>query len=80
MIILINNFLGMRNYGKDFKAISELMGTKTQNHLKSFYIHYRKRYQLDKIIKTYETRNSVIELSDDDEEQVSRFFKILVKQ
>lgn len=63
----------MREYGKDFKAISELMGTKTPNHLKSFYSHYRKRYQLDKILEDYEAKqNSVIELSDDDDEQVSR--------
>lgn len=62
----------MRKYGKDFKAIAELMGTKTHNHLKSFYIHYRKRYSLDGVLQQYNAdRNSIIELSDDEDEQVS---------
>lgn len=64
---------GMRDYGKDFKAIAEVMGTKTITHLKSFFVHYRKRYQLDQIIKNYESKhsNSVIELSDDEDEQAT---------
>lgn len=62
----------MRKYGKDFKAIAELIGTKTHSHLKSFYVHYRKRYCLDGILKEYDAeQNSIIELSDDEDEQVS---------
>lgn len=61
----------MRKYGKDFKVIAETMGTKTQSHLKSFYVHYRKRYKLDTILKRYDARqNSIIELSDDEDEPV----------
>lgn len=65
----------MRKYGRDFKAISELMMTKTPTHLNSFYTHYCKRYQLDKIIEDFEAKHktpTIIELSDDDDEQVSR--------
>lgn len=63
----------MRDYGKNFKAIAELIGTKTTTHLKSFFVHYRKRYQLDQIIKNYEAKhnNDVIELSDEDDDPVS---------
>jgi len=63
----------MRKYGKDFKAIAETMGTKTPNHLKSFYTHYRKRYKLDTILKKYDADQStiIIELSDDEDEPVS---------
>lgn len=71
----------MREYGKDFKAIADIMGTKTQNHLKSFYVHYRKRYQLDTILKEYDAKQNdvnddIIELSDDDDddEPVSIFY------
>ncbi|KAF0772693.1 REST corepressor 1-like isoform X2 [Aphis craccivora] len=65
--------LGMHRYGKNFKAISEAMGTKTQSNLKTFYVHYRKRYSLDTILKKYEAeQNSIIELSDDEDEQVIR--------
>jgi len=63
----------MRKYGKDFKAIAETMGTKTQTHLKSFYAHYRKRYKLDTILKKYDAEQNtvIIELSDDEDEPVS---------
>lgn len=64
--------LGMQKYGKNFKAIAEAMGTKTQTHLKTFYVHYRKRYKLDTILQKYDAeQNSIIELSDDEDEQVS---------
>ncbi|XP_050539352.1 REST corepressor 1 isoform X2 [Daktulosphaira vitifoliae] len=59
---------GMRKYGKDFQAIAETLGTKTQNHLKSFYAHYRKRYNLDSILQEHDDEhNSIIELSDEEE-------------
>lgn len=64
----------MREYGKDFKAIAELMGTKTPNHLKSFYVHYRKRYRLDTILKEYDAKQNIIELSDDDDDEPVRIF------
>jgi len=73
----------MRKYGKDFKAIAETMGTKTQTHLKSFYSHYRKRYKLDTILKQYDAEQNtmIIELSDDEDEPVSFnidfFFKFM---
>lgn len=64
----------MRKYGKNFKIIAAIMGTKTENHLKSFYVHYRKRYSLDGILREYENDHSispgVIEISDDEDDQV----------
>lgn len=66
----------MRKYGKDFKAIAETMGTKTPSSLKTFYAHYRKRYSLDGVLKEYDAeQNSVIELSDDEDEQVCRLLE-----
>lgn len=62
---------GIRKYGKDFKAIAETMGTKTQTHLKTFYAQYRKRYKLDDLIKEYRADQNVVIVSDDDDEQVS---------
>ncbi|XP_050431889.1 REST corepressor-like isoform X2 [Adelges cooleyi] len=59
---------GMRKYGKNFQAIAETIGTKTQNHLKTFYSLYRKRYNLDTVLQEYDDEhNSVIELSDEEE-------------
>lgn len=59
----------MRTYGRDYKAIAEAMGTKTESHLKSFYTHYRVQYNLDAILAEYDAEhNSIIELSDDDDD------------
>lgn len=78
-INLVKPVLGMQRYGKNFAAISEALGTKNISHLKTFYVHYRKRYKLDTILKKYESdHNSIIELSDDDDEQVSYIFQFLI--
>lgn len=63
----------MREHGTDFIAISETIGTKTPDQLQTFYGHYHRRYRLDKILADYESKqNSVIELSDDEIEEVSK--------
>ncbi|CAG9762513.1 unnamed protein product [Ceutorhynchus assimilis] len=48
---------GFRKYGKDFKAISEMLGNKTEHLVRTFFINYRKRYDLDHIIKEWEREN-----------------------
>lgn len=52
---------GVRKYGKDFKTIADVIGTKNEAHLKSFFTNYRKRYHLDDIIKDYELEHGVIQ-------------------
>ncbi|XP_065363355.1 REST corepressor isoform X2 [Calliphora vicina] len=50
---------GVRKYGKDFQAIAETLGTKTEAHVKTFYVNYRRRYNLDQIIKKFEAEKEV---------------------
>lgn len=45
---------GFRRYGKNFKAIAEILGTKTEDQLKNFYQIHGTKYFLDDIIKEYE--------------------------
>jgi len=45
---------GVRHYGKNFKAISEVLGTKTESHVRSFFVTNRKRFNLDAALKEYE--------------------------
>jgi len=45
---------GMRTFGKNFTAIAEVIGTKTESHVRSFYVNYRRRYNLDTVLKEYE--------------------------
>ena len=44
-------------FGKNFKAIAETIGTKTEPHVRSFYVNYRRRYNLDATLKEYEAEH-----------------------
>ncbi|XP_013102120.1 REST corepressor isoform X2 [Stomoxys calcitrans] len=45
---------GVKKYGRDFQAIAETLGTKTEAHVRNFYLNQRRRYNLDQIIKKHE--------------------------
>jgi len=62
--------VGVRKYGKDFRAIAEVIGTKTEAHLRSFFVNYRRRYNLDAVLKEFEAENGPIVDSDDKDEKV----------
>lgn len=49
---------GVRQYGRDFKALAEIIGNKSENHVRSFFATYRKRYNLDQALKEWESENS----------------------
>lgn len=61
---------GVRKYGKDFVAIAEVIGTKTEAHLRSFFVNYRRRYNLDAVLKEYESENGPV-IDEEKEEKVS---------
>ncbi|KAF9420752.1 hypothetical protein HW555_003100, partial [Spodoptera exigua] len=44
----------VRKYGRDFQAIAETLGTKTEAHVRSFFISYRRRYNLDAMVREHE--------------------------
>ncbi|XP_015834843.1 REST corepressor 2 isoform X1 [Tribolium castaneum] len=48
---------GVRKYGKDFKSIAEVLGNKTEHHVRTFFVNYRKRYNLDNVLKDWEKDN-----------------------
>ncbi|XP_065345345.1 REST corepressor 3 isoform X2 [Cloeon dipterum] len=58
---------GIRKYGKDFKAIAEVIGNKTESHVRTFFINYRRRYNLDAVLKEYESENGPIVEEERDE-------------
>lgn len=61
---------GVRKYGKDFKSIAEVLGNKTEHHVRSFFVNYRKRYNLDMVLKDYEKDNGPIVVDDSIEEKI----------
>ncbi|KAK0052184.1 REST corepressor 3 [Biomphalaria pfeifferi] len=48
---------GVRKYGKDFKAIAEVIGNKTEAHVRSFFVNFRRRYNLDEVLGEYEAEH-----------------------
>lgn len=49
---------GLRKYGKDFKAIAEVIGNKSETLVRSFFVNYRRRYNLDEVLAEYELERS----------------------
>ena len=45
------HLVGIRTFGKNFTAIADVIGTKTESHVRSFFVNYRRRYNLDTALK-----------------------------
>jgi hypothetical protein len=52
-------YKGVRKYGKDFSAIAEVIGTKTEAHVRSFFVNFRRRYNLDEVLAEYEAEHGL---------------------
>ncbi|XP_023224361.1 REST corepressor 1-like isoform X1 [Centruroides vittatus] len=61
---------GIRKYGRDFKAVAEVIGTKTEAHVRSFFITYRRRYNLDSVLQEYEAEHGIANEDTKDELQI----------
>ncbi|GIY76203.1 hypothetical protein CDAR_401893 [Caerostris darwini] len=48
---------GLRRYGRDFKAVAEVIGTKNEASIRNFFINYRRRYNLDNVLKEYDAEH-----------------------
>lgn len=56
---------GIRKYGRDFKTIAEVIGNKTEAHVRSFFVNYRRRYNLDAVLQEFEAEHGITPGSDD---------------
>uniref|UniRef100_A0A8C4NBH1 REST corepressor 3 n=1 Tax=Eptatretus burgeri TaxID=7764 RepID=A0A8C4NBH1_EPTBU len=45
---------GIRRYGLNFQAITEVTGTKTTAQVKTFFLNYRRRFNLDEVLMEWE--------------------------
>ncbi|KAH8325587.1 hypothetical protein KR067_002118, partial [Drosophila pandora] len=50
--------LAFREYGKNYPMIAKLVATKTEAHVRTFYLNNRRRHNLDQIVKEYEAGKS----------------------
>lgn len=57
---------GVRKYGKDFQAIAEVIGNKLEAHVRSFFINFRRRYNLDEVLAEYEAEHGTQVTMEDD--------------
>lgn len=57
---------GIRKYGRDFKAIAEVIGNKTEAHVRSFFVNYRRRYNLDAVLQEFEAEHGITSTPDED--------------
>eukprot|EP00096_Caligus_rogercresseyi_P015369 TRINITY_DN7817_c0_g1_i1.p1 TRINITY_DN7817_c0_g1~~TRINITY_DN7817_c0_g1_i1.p1 ORF type:complete len:501 (-),score=173.94 TRINITY_DN7817_c0_g1_i1:271-1773(-) len=60
---------GVRIHGKNFKAIAEVIGTKTESNVRSFFVNYRRRYNLDAALGEYEAVNGPSPEEEEDDEE-----------
>ncbi|XP_050069216.1 REST corepressor 3-like [Anopheles maculipalpis] len=49
---------GVRMYGRDFQAIADTLGTKTETQVRTFFMNYRRRFNLDAVLKEFEATNA----------------------
>ncbi|XP_033238256.1 REST corepressor isoform X2 [Drosophila pseudoobscura] len=50
--------LVLRGHGRNYPMIAKYVPTKTEAHVRSFYLNNRRRYNLDQIVKEYEAGKS----------------------
>lgn len=48
---------GVRNHGKDFATIANILGSKTEAQIRTFFVNYRRRYNLDKLVREYDAKH-----------------------
>ena len=63
---------GVRHFGKDFQAISQMIGTKNTTQCRAFFSSYRKRYNLDGALAEYEESKADNVHLQDGEERVGK--------
>lgn len=52
---------GVRKYGRDFQAIADTIGTKTEAQLRTFYVSYRRKFNLDNVLKEFEAEQKQLQ-------------------
>ena len=50
---------GIRKYGKNFKVIADIIGTKTEAHTRNFFVSFKRRFNLDSVLKEYEAEAGI---------------------
>ncbi|XP_057199678.1 REST corepressor 1 isoform X2 [Triplophysa rosa] len=60
----------IRKYGRDFQAISDVIGNKSVVQVKNFFVNYRRRFNLDEVLQEWEAEHGIEERKGLDEEKM----------
>ncbi|XP_076828633.1 LOW QUALITY PROTEIN: REST corepressor 2 [Brachyhypopomus gauderio] len=50
----------IRRYGKDFAAIADVIGNKTVGQVSSFFVSYRRRFNLEEVLREWQAEQEVV--------------------
>ncbi|XP_072543786.1 REST corepressor 2 isoform X2 [Salminus brasiliensis] len=50
----------IRRYGKDFAAIADVIGNKTVGQVSSFFVSYRRRFNLEEVLREWQAEQEVL--------------------
>lgn len=70
MCNLLLSFSAIRKYGRDFQAISDVIGNKSVVQVKNFFVNYRRRFNLDEVLQEWEAEHGIEERKGLDEEKM----------
>ncbi|XP_077084328.1 REST corepressor 2 [Siphateles boraxobius] len=51
----------IRRYGKDFAAIADVIGNKTSAQVGSFFVSYRRRFNLEEVLREWQAEQEVVQ-------------------
>ncbi|CAH2328257.1 REST corepressor 1 [Pelobates cultripes] len=55
----------IRKYGRDFQAISDVIGNKSVVQVKNFFVNYRRRFNIDQVLQEWEAEHGKFEENGD---------------
>ncbi|KAG8449265.1 hypothetical protein GDO86_016076 [Hymenochirus boettgeri] len=55
----------IRKYGRDFQAISDVIGNKSVVQVKNFFVNYRRRFNIDQVLQEWEAEHGNTEENGD---------------
>lgn len=61
VLIDIFSFVAIRKYGRDFQAISDVIGNKSVVQVKNFFVNYRRRFNIDEVLQEWEAEHGKAE-------------------
>lgn len=53
--------VAIRRYGKDFAAIADVIGNKTAGQVSSFFVSYRRRFNLEEVLREWQAEQDVLQ-------------------